>query len=75
MKSLSTLHPGGSGTPGSLTFVHLVSSVSGIVEIPPDPVHWLDMCPSCGDFKSGLLHHLWSFSEKSKRLLADVILS
>ena len=74
MKGLSPLHLGGSCTPASLKFLHLVSSVSGLVEIPPGLVHWLDMCPSCRDFKSRLFAPSL-VKEKLKRLLADAILS
>lgn len=75
MKGLFPLHPGGSCTPASLTFLYLVSSVSGLVEIPPDLMHRLDMCPSCRDFKSGPFAPSLAIKEKPKRLLADVILS
>ena len=74
-EGLSASRPGGSGTRGPLTFLHPVSSVSELVEIPPDPTNRLDMCSSCGDFKSCRLLHLWSFSERQKRVLADAILS
>lgn len=75
MKGLSPLHPGGSRTPASLTFLYLVSSISGLLEIPPDLMHRLDMSPICRDFKSGPFAPSLAIKEKSKRLLADVILS
>lgn len=50
MKGQHPMYPCVLSMGGSLAFLHLVSSISELVEILPDSVNQLNMCPSLGDF-------------------------